>query len=111
MKSSAAVAGLFTDISAAMIQDWVARGWVHAEGASPEEWVFAEIDIARIRLIRELRVDLDVNEDMLPLVLSLLDQIYDLRRSLKAVARALERQPAEIRAAVLAAIPDPAGRG
>jgi chaperone modulatory protein CbpM len=104
MKSLAAVAVLFSDITAPVIQDWVARGWVHVAGASPEEWVFAEIDVARIRLIRELRVDLEVDENALPLVLSLLDQVYDLRRTLKAVTRALEDQPADVRAAVLAAM-------
>jgi chaperone modulatory protein CbpM len=109
MKSLAAVAGLFSDVTAPVIQDWVARGWVHVAGASPEEWVFAEIDVARIRLIRELRVDLEVDESALPLVLSLLDQVYDLRRTLKAVARALEGQPADVRAAVRAAIAQSGG--
>ena len=109
MKSLAAVTRLFSDVSAPVIQDWVARGWVHVAGASPEEWVFAEIDVARIRLIRELRIDLDVDEHALPLVLSLLDQVYDLRRTLKAMARALDGQPAEVRAAVLAAITNPTG--
>jgi len=40
----------------------------------------------------------------MPLVLSLLDQVYELRRNLKAVTRALDNQPGEIRAAVLRAI-------
>jgi len=110
MKSLAAVATLFTDITTSEIQDWVARGWVHPEGVSPEEWVFAEIDVARIRLIRDLHIDLDVDEGALPLVLSLLDQIYDLRRTLKAMGHALESQPAEVRAAVFAAIAGPAER-
>jgi chaperone modulatory protein CbpM len=110
MKPFGEVATLFPDIAAPIIHDWIARGWVHVEGASPDEWVFAEIDIARIRLIRELRIDLDVDEGALPLVLSLLDQVYGLRRTLKTMARVLEDQPAEVRAAVLAAIADPAGR-
>lgn len=110
MTSLAAVARLFSDVSAPVIQDWVARGWVHVSGSSPDEWVFAEIDVARIRLIRELRIDLEVDENALPLVLSLLDQVYDLRRALKAVARALEGQPAEVRAAVVAAITQSGGR-
>ena len=109
MKSLTAVTRLFSDVTTSVIQDWVARGWVHVAGASPEEWVFAEIDVARIRLIRELRIDLDVDENALPLVLSLLDQVYDLRRTLKAMARALDGQPAEVRAAVLAAIIGPTG--
>jgi len=72
--------------------------------------VFAEIDIARIRLIRDLRIDLDVDEGTLPLVLSLLDQVYGLRRSLKAMGRVLGDQPPEVRAAVFVAIADPVKR-
>jgi hypothetical protein len=35
---------------------------------------FREIDVARVRLIQELRNELQINEAALPIVLSLLDQ-------------------------------------
>jgi chaperone modulatory protein CbpM len=76
------------------VRDWVARGWVLPQGGPPD-WAFAEIDVARVRLIRDLRHDLGVEEETLPLVLSLLDQVYELRRRLRALAAAAgdERPP------------------
>jgi hypothetical protein len=40
----------------------------------------------------------------MPLVLSLLDQVYELRSRLKSVLRAVEAQPREVQLAVLAAV-------
>jgi chaperone modulatory protein CbpM len=104
MTGFAAVVALFPDLNAPVIADWVARGWVHVEGTRREDWAFAEIDIARIGLIRTLRIEMDVDEAALPLVLSLLDQVYGLRRTLRTVARVLEDQPEGVRTAVMAAI-------
>jgi chaperone modulatory protein CbpM len=69
-------------------------------------WIFQDIDIARVSLIYDLRRHLDTSEETLPVVLSLLDQVYDMRRRLNAVSRALENQPAEVRTALLALIRD-----
>ncbi len=99
-----AIVAQFPDLPAPIIVDWIARGWVRAEGAGPDEWVFAEIDIARIRLIRELRIDLEVDEEALPLVLSLLDQVYGLRGTLKNVMQAIDLQPESVRTSLLAAL-------
>ena len=99
-----AVVALFPELPPPQLQDWIARGWVRADGATPEEWVFGDIDIARIHLIRDLRIGMAVDEDSLPLVLSLLDQVHNLRHTLQTVARALETQPESVRNSVLAAI-------
>ena len=45
--------------------------------------------MARVRLIQELRDDMQVNEEALPVVLSLLDQLYDLRRRLRELGDAI----------------------
>ena len=64
------------------LERWILNDWVRPDG--PEgAYAFREIDIARIRLIRELRDDMNVNEDALPVVLLLLDQLYALRRQLR----------------------------
>ena len=62
---------------------------------------FHEIDVARVRLIHDLRSGMDVGEDAMPLVLSLLDQVYELRSRLKAVLRAVEAQPRDVQLAIL----------
>jgi chaperone modulatory protein CbpM len=63
------------------LRGWVEAGYVRAD-AEAGELRFQEIDLARVQLILELRDELAVNEEALPLVLSLLDQLYALRRRL-----------------------------
>jgi len=98
-----AVTALFADLPEQELTAWVQRGWVRPEGESPA-WEFQEIDIARVRLIRDLRHGMDIGEDVIPLVLSLLDQVYELRAQLRSVLQAVEKQPDEVRKAIRAAL-------
>jgi chaperone modulatory protein CbpM len=64
------------------LERWIANDWVRPD--RPEgEYAFRDIDVARIRLIQDLRDNLEVNEAALPVVLLLLDQLYDLRRRMR----------------------------
>src|SRR5271156_3151019 len=98
-----AVVALFPELREAELLAWVARGWVRPEGTEPD-FVFQEIDVARVRLIHDFRHSMSVADDTMPLVLSLLDQVYTLRGQIQAIARAVEGQPEAVRAAILAAI-------
>jgi len=69
----------FTALSPDQVRRWVGEGLLRPEQGD----VFAEIDVERVRLILDLRDTLDVNEEALPVVLGLLDQIYALRRQLR----------------------------
>ena len=90
-------------IGEAEIVRWVERGWVRPEGTAGN-WSFQDIDVARCRLILELKRDMGVQEDTVPVVLGLLDQVYDLRATLRGVLRELEGQPESVRQAVLARV-------
>jgi len=103
MMQITAVAALFSDLPEIELTGWVERGWVLPE-ADDSGWVFHEIDVARVRLIYDLRHDMDVTEETMPLVLSLLDQMYELRGRLRAVLQAVEAQPADVRQAILQSI-------
>ena len=98
------IVGLFPDLETVELTTWVERRWVEPEPAGDGGWVFHEIDVARVRLIYDLRRELEVAEETVPLVLSLLDQLYDMRATLKGVMRALERQPPAVKAAIVAAL-------
>ncbi|HJS84253.1 MAG TPA: chaperone modulator CbpM [Acetobacteraceae bacterium] len=98
-----AVVALLGGIETAELLSWVERGWVQPDAAGAL-WEFREIDIARARLVRDLRRDMDVSDEAMPIVLSLLDQVYDLRCALRRLTDALDRQPAALRAAVLEAM-------
>jgi len=79
---------------------WVREGWVrpaHGEGGP----VFDEIDIARIRLLCDLRKDLSVPAEVLPVVLTLIDNLHRTRRDLRHLTEALGEQPDEVRRAVI----------
>jgi chaperone modulatory protein CbpM len=99
-----AVVNLFPDLQPDELSDWIARGWVQPEGVAEAEWSFAEIDVARVRLIRDLRRGMAIDEDAMPVVLSLLDQVYDMRRTLKAVLGVIEHQNPAVRDAVITAL-------
>ena len=58
-------------------------------------------------LICDLRHDLAVEEETIPLVLSLLDQIYGLRRQMNALTAALRQQPDDVRNAILDLLDQP----
>ncbi len=104
-----AVIALFSDLGVAGLGEpeltaWIDRGWIHPEqiGAEP---VFHDLDIARIRLIHDMRGTMLIDDETIPLVLSLLDQVYDLRAGLRAVLAAVDTQPPPVREAILAALP------
>jgi chaperone modulatory protein CbpM len=87
---------------------WVENRWVLPERRD-ETWIFHEVDVARIELILEIRHEFAIDEEALPLVLGLLDQVYDLRRQLRRVCDALAAQPPEVRAVIRQALPSLAG--
>jgi chaperone modulatory protein CbpM len=87
---------------------WVENRWVLPE-RQDQTWLFHEVDVARVELILEIRQEFAIDEEALPLVLSLLDQIYELRRQLRRMCDALAAQPSEVQAAVRRALPPRTG--
>jgi len=65
---------------------------------------FTEMECARVRLICTLRYDLEIDADTLPVVLSLVDQLYDTRRKLLSLSAAVAAQDEPVRAAIVAAM-------
>ena len=98
-----AVTALFPDLGETELHAWVERGWVRPQGTDPD-WFFAEIDVARVRLIHDFRHAMDVREETIPLILSLLDQVYTLRSQMRAIARAVDSQPEAVRTAIMTAL-------
>ncbi len=83
------------------VERWIGQSWVRPDG-EPGSYLFHDIDVARVRLIVELREQMQVNDEALPVVLSLLDQLYEARRRMRRVRDALDRAaPAALREEVL----------
>jgi chaperone modulatory protein CbpM len=66
------------------LEVWIREEWlIPQQDESGEK--FTEADLARARLIRDLREDLGVNDEAVPVVLNLIDQIHGLRRTLRGL--------------------------
>ncbi|HLY56480.1 MAG TPA: chaperone modulator CbpM, partial [Stellaceae bacterium] len=72
------------------LERWISNDWVKPD-RNAGRYVFRQIDVARVRLIQELRDDLKIDEDALSVVLLLLDQLYDQRRRMRELAEAVAR--------------------
>lgn len=80
------------EIGASELHAWIEQNWV-LPVEQDGDYLFDETDVARARLIAELRNDLGVNEDAIPVVLRLLDQVYSLRRALAELNEAIQELP------------------
>lgn len=78
---------------------WVHEGWVRP-AMSERGPVFDELDIARLRLLCDLRKELALPPDSVPVVLTLIDRLHQTRRDLRAIIDALSEQPEDVRHAV-----------
>ena len=65
----------------AALTAWIAEEWIIPRNAAAEP-EFAEVDLARAELIRDLKRDLDVNDAGIGVILNLVDQVHGLRRTL-----------------------------
>ncbi len=92
------------------LERWVAADLVRP-GVDETAWTFEDADVARVTLICDMHHTLAVAEDDLPLVLSLVDQLYDTRCRLRTLLEAVNEQPEDVRTALLRRLgeSDPAG--
>jgi chaperone modulatory protein CbpM len=96
----------FAELDSAELARWIENRWVLPEDAGGS-WQFREVDIARVELILEIRREFAVDDEALSLVLSLLDQVYSLRRQMRRLSEAIECQSPEVQDAIRRALPKP----
>ena len=102
MMTESELVEMFGALRPEALQRWIDLGWVLPDRQS-DPVTFDPSDVARVRLICELHYELRIEEDSMSVVLSLMDQLYAVRRSLSSLIAAVESQPAEVRASIAAA--------
>lgn len=90
-------------VSATDLTLWIEQRWVLPLRQN-SDYVFGEADLARIGMIVELRRDVGIDDEAMPVVLNLLDQLYGMRRHVRRLITALDALPADQREAVLRAL-------
>jgi chaperone modulatory protein CbpM len=81
-------------INARTLEAWIEAGWLapqrNGDGAQ-----YSEVDLARAHLIEDLK-DLGINDEGVPVILDLVDQLHGLRRvvrELLSTVRAKHQEP------------------
>ena len=81
------------------VEDYISRQWLRPV-YQPSGWYFEEIDIARLQLVCHLTQDIEVNEQGMDVVLSLLDQLYGMRAQAQKINQAISGQSSEVQAQI-----------
>ena len=79
---------------------WIERRWV-LPLASDGDYLFSEADLARVHMIAEFRHDLALDDEALPAVLALVDQLHATRRRFRQLVQAICELPEEQCEAIL----------
>jgi chaperone modulatory protein CbpM len=82
-------------INGDVLDKWVEAGWLIPNQIDRRRR-YSEVDLARAHLIRDL-LDLGVNDEGIPIVLDLIDQIYGLRHMLRELLSTIKAQQKEHR--------------
>ena len=73
---------------------WIEEAWLSPAERDGER-VFEEIDLARARLIVDLRQNMGVNDPGVGVILHLLDQLHGLRGAMGELLGTMRAKPAE----------------
>ena len=84
------------------------EAWIREDLVMPRQeagsLLFTEMECARVRLICTLHYELDIDAETLPVVLSLVDQLYDTRQRLLSLTAAIAAQDKNVQTAIIAAL-------
>lgn len=78
---------------------WMSEGWIRPTMGETGP-LFDEIDVARLRLLCDLRKEMALPPDAVPVVLTLIDRLHQTRRDLRMLMDAVDDQPDDVRRAV-----------
>ncbi|WP_193557305.1 MerR family transcriptional regulator [Microvirga pakistanensis] len=79
-------------VDAGTVQVWIEEGWLlpRQDQAGP---AVSELDMARARLIRDLKDGIGVNDEDIGVILNLIDQVHGLRTVLRELLRTNSSRP------------------
>lgn len=81
-------------------------GFIESDFVRPERatsgYMFRRVDIARLELLCDLSIDMELDETALGIIISLLDQLHAARLELSTVARVIDTLPDDLQARIKA---------
>jgi chaperone modulatory protein CbpM len=94
-----------TRLDRQLVEAWREAGWLRPRALDGR--TYSDIDIARARLICDLRNDLGVNDEGISVILDLLDQLHGVRCVLRDILDAFGVEPDATRLRVMTLIGKP----
>lgn len=82
------------------LERWIGDALIEAQ-QDADNTLLTETQFARVRLICTLRYDMDVDEEILPIVLDLLDQLHSTRQRLHSLSQAVLTQNEGVKSSIL----------
>ena len=89
----------FTVLERRVLLTWIEDG-VIAPHRDETGYLFDRIDQARVALACDLHYRMGLEHASLPVILSLIDQLHDVRHHLRALTRAVSEQPDTVQQAI-----------
>lgn len=93
------------DLPASQLSGWIDNNWVLPQ-AHRTGFVFSAEDIARVRMLKELIVDIGANDAAIPVILRAMDQVYDLRKMIDRLGDVIASLPLDTRQELQQALRD-----
>ncbi len=90
-------------LDSAELTMWIEQRWV-LPARRDGDYRFSAADVARVRLVHDIRYALDIDIDTIPVLLSLLDRYYGARRQVRVLMEAVDAQPDDVRERIMAHI-------
>jgi chaperone modulatory protein CbpM len=89
----------YTVLERQVLVTWIEEG-VITPHSDAEGYLFDQIDESRVALACDLHYRMGLDHASLPVILSLVDQLHDARRHLRALTRAVCEQSDEVQQAI-----------
>ena len=86
----------FTVLERQVLLTWIEEGVIAPHG-DDEGYMFDEVDKSRVALACDLHYRMGLDHASLPVILSLIDQLHDVRHHLRALTHAVAEQPEAVR--------------
>ncbi len=74
------------------LEFWIEQEWL-VPGGTPAGMRFSDVDIARARLIQDLKTGLGANDEGIGVILHLMDQLHGMRHALARLRAELKHPP------------------
>ncbi len=91
----------FSHLERRVLEQWIVAGWLRPR-RSEAGLLFDEADVARMHLLCDLCYDMQLGDEEIAMVVSLLDQLHGTRMLLRALSAAVQDQPQNVRSAIIA---------